>query len=154
MFFKVGVLKNFENFIGKHHCWSIFRSRCSQLFLMVFLKILQYSQKSTLSESLFEKVEGVKACNFNKKWLLHRCFPVNLWWLLLCLFNNVAGLKTSNVIKKRHQHRCFPVKFLVKDLRTPFLQNTSGGCFWTIPGDLCGSLCGEEMLWSFSTSLS
>ena len=26
-----------------------------------------------------------------------------------------------------------------------FLQNTSGGCFW----DLCGSLCGEVMLWLF-----
>ena len=24
MFFKIGVLKNFANFIGKHQCWSIF----------------------------------------------------------------------------------------------------------------------------------
>ena len=39
-------------------------------------------------------------------------------------------------------------------LRTPFLQNFSCGCFWANPGYLCGSLCGEVMLWSFSTSLS
>ena len=36
---------------------------------------------------------------------------------------------------RRLQHRCFPVKF-TKYLRTPFLQNTFGGCFWTNPGDL------------------
>ena len=32
-------------------------------------------------------------------------------------------------LKKRLQHRCFPPKF-AKFLRTLFLQNTSGGCFW------------------------
>ena len=65
----------------------------------------------------------------------------------------IVGLKTSNVIKKRLQHKCFPVKF-AKVFRTAFLQKSSGGCFWTNPGDLCGSLCGEVMLWLFSTSLS
>ena len=44
-------------------------------------------------------------------------------------FNKVAGQKTWYFIKRRLQHRCFPVKFL-KVLRTPFLQNNSGGCFW------------------------
>ena len=49
MFFKIGVLKNFANFTGKH-----------------------------LLESLFEKVASLKACNFIKKRLQHRCqvFPV------------------------------------------------------------------------------
>ena len=27
MFFKIGVLKNFSNFIGKHQCWSIFLTK-------------------------------------------------------------------------------------------------------------------------------
>ena len=45
------------------------------------------------------------------------------------LFNKVAGLKACNFIKKRVQHRCFPFKF-EKFLRTPFSQNTHGGCFW------------------------
>ena len=31
-------------------------------------------------------------------------------------------------VTKRLWHRCFPVNF-VKFLRTPFLQNSSGGCF-------------------------
>ena len=34
------------------------------------------------------------------------------------------------ILKKRLWRRCFPVNF-GKLLRTPFLQNTSGGCFCT-----------------------
>ena len=41
-------------------------------------------------------------------------------------FNKVAG--AANLLKKRLWHRCFPMNF-AKFLRTPFLQNTSGGCF-------------------------
>ena len=44
IFFKIGVLKNFANFTGKH-----------------------------LLESLFNKVAGLKTCNFFKKRLQHRC---------------------------------------------------------------------------------
>ena len=80
MFFKVGVLKNFTNFIGKHHCWSIFRSRCSQVFFKVGVvkNVTIFTKKTSVSESLFEKVTGLKAYNFNKKQLLHKCFPVNI----------------------------------------------------------------------------
>ena len=35
----------------------------------------------------------------------------------------------ANLLKKRLWHRCFPVNF-AKFLRTSFLQNTFGGCFW------------------------
>ena len=35
MFFEIGVLKNFANFIGNHQCWSIFRSSGSQVFFRV-----------------------------------------------------------------------------------------------------------------------
>ena len=45
-------------------------------------------------------------------------------------FNKVAGLRLVTLLKKRLWHRCFSVNF-AKFLRTPFLQNTSGGCFWT-----------------------
>ena len=40
-------------------------------------------------------------------------------------------LQTYNFIEKEAlaQHRCFPVNF-AKFVRTSFLQNTSGGCFW------------------------
>ena len=50
--------------------------------------------------------------------------------MLESLFNKVAGPQASIFIKKRLQHRCFSVK-LAKFLRTPFLKNTSGGCFCT-----------------------
>ena len=48
-------------------------------------------------------------------------------------FNKVADLRPrpSTLLNKRLWHRCFPVNF-VKFLRTPFLQNTSGGCFWIL----------------------
>ena len=106
---------------------GVFQSRCSKKFHNIH-------RKTPVLKSLFDKVAGLTAHNFNKKRLLHRCFPVNIakflrtglfiehfWWLLLYLFNKVAGLKISNVIKKRPQHRCFPVKF-AKVLRTPFFN--------------------------------
>ena len=43
--------------------------------------------------------------------------------------NNTCA-RVSFLINKRLLHRCFPVNF-AKFLRTPFLQNTSGGCFCT-----------------------
>ena len=34
--------------------------------------------KSPVLKSLFNKVAGLQACNFTKKRLQHRCFPVNI----------------------------------------------------------------------------
>ena len=59
---------------------------------------------------------------------IHKKTPV-----LGSLFNKVASLQICNFLKKRRQHRCFPVN-IAKFLRTPFLQNTSGVCFWTGKG--------------------
>ena len=42
--------------------------------------------------------------------------------------NKVAALRSATLLRKRPWHRCFPVNF-AKFIRTPFLQNTSGGCF-------------------------
>ena len=49
MFYKKGVLKNSAIFTGKHQCWR-----------------------------LFNKVAGLKACNFIKKRIQHEHFPVNI----------------------------------------------------------------------------
>ena len=66
MSFKIGALKNFKIFTGKHLCWSPF----------------------------FDKVAGFQARNFIKKRLQRKCFPLNiakslrtafkkhLWWIL------------------------------------------------------------------------
>ena len=43
-------------------------------------------------------------------------------------FNEVTSLRPATLLKNRLWHRCFPVIF-TKFLRTPILQNTSGGCF-------------------------
>ena len=48
--------------------------RCSAK--KVLLKISQVSQESSVLEFLFNKVAGLQACNFIKKKLQHRCFPV------------------------------------------------------------------------------
>ena len=58
MFFKIGVLKNFKNFTWKR----------------------------LVLESNFSKVAGLICCNFIKKRLLHRCFPVKFAKFLRTLF--------------------------------------------------------------------
>ena len=48
--------------------------------------------------------------------------------VFLEIFNsqeNFTGFRPATLLKKRLLHRCFPVN-LVKFLRIPFLQNTSG----------------------------
>ena len=42
--------------------------------------------KHLVLESLFNKVAGPKACNFTKKRLQHRCFPVNIAKFLRRIF--------------------------------------------------------------------
>ena len=47
----------------------------------------------------------------------------------LCQSLFFSGLRPATLLKKRLWHKYFSVNF-TKCLRTPFLQNTSGGCFW------------------------
>ena len=49
------------------------------------------------------------------------------------LFDKATGLHVSNFIKKRLQQLCFPLN-IAKFLRTVFLQNTYGCCFWIMRG--------------------
>ena len=66
MIFKIGVFKNFATFTGKHLCWS-----------------------------LFHKVAGFQACNFTKKSLQHRCFPVNIAKFLRTAFYRMSPVAAS-----------------------------------------------------------
>ena len=43
----------------------------------LFLKIPQNSQENTCARVLFNKVAGLRPATLLKKWLWHRCFPVN-----------------------------------------------------------------------------
>ena len=84
MFFKIDVLKNFTILAGKHLC-----------------------------QSLFNKVLGLQSCDFVKKRLQHRCFPVNimeflrtsffiehLWWLLLNFLQNLLIISQQGFSQK------------------------------------------------------
>ena len=46
-------------------------------------------------------------------------------------FNENAGLSPATLLKRRLWHKCFLVNF-ANFLGTPFLCNTSSGCFWTL----------------------
>ena len=66
-------------------------------------------------ESLFNKVAGLKACNFIKKRLKHSCFPVNIEKILRTAFfkehlrwpplNNYSS--TRNTVQSRKFCRSF-----------------------------------------------
>ena len=89
VFFKIGVLKNFASFTGKHLCWSL------------FLITLQVSQKIMFSiKDFFSKFDQI--CNFLRIWS---------YLLKKSLMENFIFCEACNAVKKRLQHRCFPVKF-------------------------------------------
>ena len=76
-------------------------------------------------ESLFNKVAGLNSCNFIKKWLQHRCFPVKFAKFLRTPFFHrtppvsafdkstiqrriedlTKHIRRSFLVKKRH-HKC------------------------------------------------
>ena len=51
-------------------------NRCS--IKKLFLKILQYSKSCKILQIFFNENVGLQSCNFFKKRLQHRCFPVNI----------------------------------------------------------------------------
>ena len=84
----------------------------------MFLKILQISQ-----ESFFNKVAVLKAWNFIKKRLWHRCFPMKFAkFLRTTSLKSICERLLLNLFKKRLQHRCFPVNF-VTNSRTSTLKS-------------------------------
>ena len=65
--------------------WSFFRQQSTAFQKQpqevycekkMFLKISHFQRKAPLLESLFNKVAGLHACNFLKKALQQKCFPV------------------------------------------------------------------------------
>ena len=71
-------------------------------------------------EFLFNKVAGLKVCNFIKNRLQHRCFPMkfanflrtpffieHFWWLLLKLMNSNNYLRILPIFATRYFHQFF-----------------------------------------------
>ena len=74
------------------------RDSCSQMFFKTgVLKNLEISHRKTpVSESIFNKVAGLKACNFIKKRLEHRCFPVTIAKFLKIAFLYITPLAATS----------------------------------------------------------
>ena len=107
-------------------------------------------------ESLFNKVIGLQTCNFIKRSLQHKCFPVNmvkslrtaffikhLRWLLLifvkftgelffrtpataCLFSDIARVSLLSLIVLIVRHRT-KMKFSIKDFFSTFTEEILNG---------------------------
>ena len=114
--------RRYEYFkISKFHTWNSYYwaihismkmskadvRRCSSK--LVFLKISQYLQETPVLESLANKVADLKACNFIKKILQHRCFHANIGKFLRIPFSQRnSGLHveiTREAWKKLHESR-------------------------------------------------
>ena len=82
VFFKIGVIKNFVNFTGKHLCWSFFLikfhtfrpetslRRDSNIDVFLCVKFAKFFKNTYFEKHLR------KACNFIKKRLQHKCFSM------------------------------------------------------------------------------
>ena len=77
------------SFISSHR-------RCS--VIKVFLKISLILQETPVLESLFNKVAGLQACNFIKKRLQHRYFPVKIAKFFKKTFFEEYLRKTASVV--------------------------------------------------------
>ena len=98
--------------------WKSFIDDKSSIKLSMITMITSMTNsRSSCPEVFCKKGVLTNFAKFTGKHLCQRLF-----------FNKVAGLRPSTLLKKRLWHRCFPVN-LAKFLRTPFSQNTSGGCF-------------------------
>ena len=100
LFFKIGVLKNFGNFKGKHLCVGVSLSCRS--------KDLQFYQEGTPTEVAWERNYRSSCLNIFFKIAVLKNFAnfTGKTPVLESLFHIIAGLKTYNFIKKRLQHRC------------------------------------------------
>ena len=66
--------------------------------------------------------------------VVQRCFLKKVFLKFRKIRRKTPVSESLFLLKKRLWHRCFPENFS-KFLRTPFLQNTSGGCFCYVLDD-------------------
>ena len=115
-------LQNLNNF--KLNLLTIFKVENYIKFQYYFIKNSISFRRRTLRSSRLEV--------FCKKGLLKNF--ANFTGKHLCqslFFNENAGLSPATLLKKRPCHKCFLVNF-ANFLGTPFLYNSSSGCFWTL----------------------
>ena len=121
--FRKGLLiisKKLKHYCAKEGIWKLSYPRMTSFFTWLIHEKLPFIVQSC--PEVFCKKGVIR--NFVK--LIGKHLSQSLF------FNKIAGLATLS--KKRLWYRCFPVNF-VKFLSTPFLQNTSGGCFCVVRGE-------------------
>ena len=148
MFFKIGVLKNFANFTGKHRCWSLIQT-CNFLLKRdsntgVFLwKICEIFKNIYFYRTpLVTAPELWLICNYSLDYLMLKqtstrsSLPeVFLRKGILNIYSKFTGehpwrsaisIKLlCNFIEITLRHGCSPV-IMLHIFRTPFLENTFG----------------------------
>ena len=84
LFMEIFFMHCIENYmkIQQHSFTNVLKSRCSK-------KFRKFHQKTAALEFLFNKAEGPQPCNFIKKRLQHRCFPVKFVKSLKTPFSTV-----------------------------------------------------------------
>ena len=109
---------------------------------MVFLEISQNSHKTSVLESLFNEVAGLKTCNFIKKRLHQNCFSVKFAkflrtsflqntseWLFLIGFGIIAVVGKFKVLLIRYENiyvvkEAVTQRFSVKNLFLKISHNS------------------------------
>ena len=89
------VLEN----VSSSHQWCSIKINCSWKFRRIH-------RKAPALESVFNKVAGLKACNFIQKRLQHKCFPVNIAKVLKTpILKNICKqlLLTCGVLYEKQQ---------------------------------------------------
>ena len=102
-------------------------NRNSLVFIWVFCRLRNRNKNQRFSVSSYRVKLGLESFMFGP---LNLTRGLSTFWLLKCTFN--VSLNDLPLYKSFSCIRCFPGNF-AKILRTPFLQNTSGGCFWHYP---------------------
>ena len=111
--------------------FSVFEDNHGGFFFYFFVFLNFYIIRLFVIECLKITVKmlkteaGVHSCSVKKVFLEISQNPRENTYARVSL---IKLQRTSTLFKKRLWHRCFPVNF-TKFLRTPFLLNTSGGCF-------------------------
>ena len=91
MFFKIGVLKNFANFAGKHLCWS--------LFLVKFLNnFIKGSPTQVFFCEIWKKFKNTFSTEHLKWLLLSKETPAQVFTCEICeIFKNIFFYRTPPV---------------------------------------------------------
>ena len=82
MFFRIGVLKNFANFIGKHQCWSIFSIKLQTWTLLKIdsTRVFSCEIYNIFQNTFFYRAPPVAASEQTQEiYVVHCVVQVMLW---------------------------------------------------------------------------